>query len=78
MLTTQKNKSQRLRGAGHVLRLPDNRLTKLIWEEDPSERRRLGRPRMRRRVNIWADLTAIESPTYPTLMEDVVRWKQTL
>lgn len=72
----QEIKSQRLRWAGHVHRLPNDRLTKLIWEEAPTGKRPLGRPRMRWRDNIRSDLTIMNIPTDPTLMEDRTRWKQ--
>ncbi|CAG9833703.1 unnamed protein product [Diabrotica balteata] len=45
-------KSQHLRWAGLVHRLPNNRLATLIGEEAPTGRRPLGRPRMRWRDNI--------------------------
>ncbi|CAG9829272.1 unnamed protein product [Diabrotica balteata] len=72
----QEIKSQRLRWAGHVHKLPNNRLAKLIWKEASTERRPLGRPRMRWRDNIWSDLRTMGLPTDPTIMDDRSRWNQ--
>lgn len=72
----QEIKSQRLRWAGHVHRLHSERLVRLVWEETPTGKRSLGRPRMRWRDNIQADLRKMNIPFDPRLMEDRTNWKK--
>lgn len=72
----QEIKSQRLRWAGHVHRLHNERLVKLVWEEIPTGKRPLGRPRMRWKDNIQADLRKMNIPFDPRLMEDRTNWKK--
>ena len=72
----QEIKSQRLRWAGHVQRLHEERLVKLVWEETPAGKRPLGHPRMRWRDNIQNDLVKINVPFDKDLMEDQDYWKK--
>ena len=68
-------KAGRLRWAGHVHRQPDSRVIKMVWEQNPEGRRSLGRPRMRWRDNIVADLRAMGIEYDPELMQDRERWR---
>ncbi|XP_050507258.1 uncharacterized protein LOC126884942 [Diabrotica virgifera virgifera] len=72
----QEIKSQRLRWAGHVHRLHNERLVKLVWEEIPTGKRPLGRPRMQSRDNIQSDLRKMNIPFDPRLMENRTNWKK--
>lgn len=72
----QEIKARRLQWAGHVQRQPDSRMVKLAWEGTPIGRRPLGRPRMRWRDNIKADLKTIGIQYDPTLMEDRQQWRK--
>jgi len=72
----QEMKSQRLRWAGHVHRLDDERLVRLVWEELPTGKRPLGRPKMRWRDNIKSDLQKMNVPFDHRLMENRTEWKR--
>ena len=52
-------RSQRLRWAGHVARMPDGELVKEVARGTPFGRRPPGRPKMRWSDNIRADLTLL-------------------
>lgn len=69
-------KAERLRWAGHVKRQEDGRVVKLAWEQAPTGRRPLGRPRLRWRDNITADLRALNITEADELMMDRVRWRK--
>lgn len=71
----QEIKSGRLRWAGHVQRQQDNRTIKLAWETNPVGRRPVGRPRMRWRDNIMADLETMNIEANPQIMLDRARWR---
>lgn len=68
-------KSQRLRWAGHVKR-QGQRVVRLVWEEVPEGKRPLGRPRMRWRDNIAADLRTMNIERAEELMMDRDKWRQ--
>lgn len=72
----QEIKSQRLRWAGHIHRLQDERLVRLVWEEVPTGMRPLGRPRMCCRDNIKSDLQKMNVAFDQRLMEDRINWKK--
>ncbi|XP_060518453.1 uncharacterized protein LOC132697176 [Cylas formicarius] len=69
-------KARRLQWAGHVKRLPDNRIAKLAWEEAPEGKRPLGRPRLRWRDNIEKDLKIMEVDNALDLMNDRQQWRR--
>lgn len=68
-------KSERLRWAGHVKR-QNQRVVKLVWEETPEGKRPLGRPRMRWKDNIAADLRTLNIERAEDLMMDRRKWRQ--
>ena len=66
-LITNFLRSQRLRWAGHVARMGDDRMAKGVMFRKPQGRRPLGRPRMRWMDNIRKDVELLG-------MEDPDRW----
>lgn len=68
-------KSRRLQWAGHVRRLPDDRLSKLVWEEAPTGKRPLGRPRLRWRDNTTKDLKAMGIDNWQEVAMDRRKWR---
>ena len=70
-------RSCRLRWAGHVARMEDDRTVKCVMTEKPNGRRPLGRPRMRWEDNIKKDLELLGEET-PNLWREVAmereRW----
>jgi len=52
-------KSRRLRWAGHVARMGNERTAARVWEGKPNATRLLGRPRRRWEDNVKADLMEI-------------------
>lgn len=56
--------------AGHVRRLLDIRIIKVVWEEAPVAKTPLGRPHLQSRDNIGKDLTAINIHKPMDFMED--------
>ena len=57
---TSHIRSQRLRWAGHVARLPDDSLVKTVAKNKPLGRRPVGRPRMRWEDNVRNDLALLD------------------
>lgn len=66
----------RMRWFGHVHRMNDERLAKLVWEDVPTGKRPPGRLRMRWNDNIRADLAATNVLLDQNLIEDRRTWKQ--
>lgn len=69
-------KGMRLRWAGHVQRLPNERTAKLAWENYPAGKRPLGRPRMRWRDNVISDLRTMGLDYDPQMLMDRQGWRR--
>ena len=69
-------KSQRLRWAGHVQRSPNSRLINMVWNQNPTGTRPLGRPRLRWRDNIIKDLQTMNVNNWREAMMDRDQWRQ--
>jgi hypothetical protein len=52
-------------GLGHVIRMEDNHLSKMVFNAKPESRRGVGRPRLRWLDDVEADIKAL----------DVKRWR---
>lgn len=70
-----ERKAQKLRWAGHVLRSPNKRFIKTIWEESPVGKP-LGRLRLRWRDNIGEDLKVWEVRDWKEVVLDRDRWRR--
>ena len=72
-------RSMRVRWAGHVARMGEDRTVKLVAQGIPAGRRPRGRPRRRWRDNVKADLAAlgVEDPdSWWAMAEDRNTWKR--
>ena len=69
-------KSQRLRWTGHVQRSPNSRLINMVWNQNPTGTRPLGRPRLRWRDNIIKDLQTMNVNNWREAMMDRDQWRQ--
>ena len=77
-LITNIIRSMRLRWAGHIARMGEDRTAKLVAQGKPAGRRPVGRPRMRWRNNVEEDLTTlgVEDPdSWWELAENRNIWK---
>ena len=77
-LITNIIRSMRLRWAGHVARMGDDRAARLVVQGIPAGRRPLGRPRRRWRDNVKEDLTAlgVDPDSWMELAQNRNTWKK--
>lgn len=70
----------RLRWAGHVVRMPEERQAKIIFSREPGRGRRLrGRPRTRWLFAVEEDLRALNvQGDWKRLAQDRVQWRRIL
>ena len=75
---TSHIRAQRLRWAGHVARMQDDNIVKMVARGQPYGRRPPGRPRMRWSDNIRADLVllGVDNPDgWWDLVQDRQQWR---
>lgn len=63
-------KFRRFHWAGHFRSYCDGRVARLVWEETPTRKRPLGRPRLRWRYNVGGDLKAMGVENWVELAKD--------
>ena len=68
----------RMRWAGHVQRMGEDRLSKRAWEAEEGGRRRRGRPKLRWKDYVKRDLerAGMNSQEWKTIAEDRGRWRE--
>ena len=71
-------KCNRLRWAGHLVRMDPNRAPRKLFENDPEGRRGVGRPKTRWIDGVQADLRALNINNWKTLAQDRDAWKNLL
>ncbi|XP_046663031.1 uncharacterized protein LOC124355923 [Homalodisca vitripennis] len=67
--------AQRIRWLGHLTRMNDNRVVKKVAEWTPPNTRPKGRPRMRWRDDVVADLRKIGARNWREVVEDRPQWR---
>ncbi|XP_046687955.1 uncharacterized protein LOC124373648 [Homalodisca vitripennis] len=67
--------AQRIRWLGHLTRMNDNRVVKKVAEWTPANTRPKGRPRMRWRDDVVADLRKIGARNWREVVEDRPQWR---
>ena len=67
----------RMRWAGHVLRMGEDRLSKRAWKAEEGGRRRTGRPKLRWKDCVKRDLerAGTNAQEWKTITEDRGRWR---
>ena len=67
----------RMRWAGHVQRMCEDRLSKRAWKAEEGGRRRRGRPKLRWKDCVKRDLerAATKGLEWKTIVEDRGRWR---
>jgi hypothetical protein len=68
-------KSQRRAWYGHLNRMEDNKNVKAIMKWNPTDRRSRGRPKIRWKDDVDADLRAMKITNWRTRIEDKLAWK---
>ena len=68
-------KSNRLRSLGHVVRMHDERLSKMIMNARMEGRRRRGRPRRRWMDDVQEDIASLGVRNWKTMASDSVQWR---
>ena len=68
-------KSNRLRWLGHVVRMHDERLPKMIMNARMEGRRLRGRPRRRWMEDVQEDIASLGVRNWKTMASDRVQWK---
>jgi hypothetical protein len=69
-------KSQTLARYGHVNRMEDNKNVKAVIKWNPTDRRSRGRPKIRWKDDVEADLRAMKITNWRTRIEDKLAWKK--
>jgi hypothetical protein len=68
-------KSQRIAWLGHVMRMEDTRMPKIVWRQRLHSRRRRGRPRARWMDQVMEDLRIMGVRRWRELVMDRGRWR---
>jgi hypothetical protein len=68
-------RAQRLGWHGHIERMQETRMVKVIHSWKPISKRPMGRPKIRWKDDVKKDIQRLEVPNWKTLVQDRRRWK---
>ncbi|GFV91057.1 uncharacterized protein TNCV_1249391 [Trichonephila clavipes] len=75
---TARSITQRNKGAGHVVRMDENRTTKKVFNAQPIRTRRKGRANLRWIDGLEKDLLVLRTKNWRTLARRRLTWKRLL